>query len=68
MIRPLNLSDIRHIQLQTNRALLRENYRKSAGFPYKATLCPNESGADAQCGVCRATPAVHKRHSNLKET
>ena len=66
-IRPLNLSDIRHVQLQTNRALLRGDYRKSAGFPYKANPCHNESGADAQCGVCRATPAVHKRHSNLKE-
>ena len=67
-IRPLNLPAIGHVQLQTNRALLREDYRKSTGFPCKANPCPTGSSADAQCGVCRATPAVNKRHSNLKET
>lgn len=36
MIHPLNLSDIRHIQLQTNRVLLREDYRELACFPCKA--------------------------------
>lgn len=43
MIHPLNLSDIRQVQLQTNRALLREDYRKSAGFPCKATHAPTEA-------------------------
>lgn len=35
-IRPLNLPTIGHVQLQTNRVLLRENYRELACFPCKA--------------------------------
>ena len=35
-IRPLTLSGIRHVQLQTNCVLLREDYRELAGFPCKA--------------------------------